>query len=108
MGTVRRSSSCPTGVIRSCSPDSGSGRRRPPTREERQLFAAIPQRRTNRHPFEEREVPILLLRALDHAAASEGAWLDIVTDSDDKRAIAELIATGDRIQGSSRDMRREL
>ena len=80
----------------------------PPTREERQLFAAIPQRRTNRHPFEEREVPILLLRALDRAAGSEGAWLDVVTDSDDKRAIAELIATGDRVQGSSRDMRREL
>ena len=80
----------------------------PPTREERQLFAAIPRRRTNRHPFEEREVPILLLRALERAAASEGAWLDIVTDPDDKRAIAELIATGDRLQGSNRDFRREL
>jgi hypothetical protein len=50
------------------------------TAEEHQLFEAITKRRTNRSPFQEREITQEVLDALEAAATEEGAWLRIVQD----------------------------
>jgi hypothetical protein len=80
----------------------------PATDDEQPLFAAIPVRRTNRQPFAERAVPTAVLTDLQQAAATEGAWLQIVADNDTRNALADLIAEGDRIQGNDPQFRREL
>jgi hypothetical protein len=76
--------------------------------EEQMLFQAIPERRSNRRPFEDRQVPGRLLSALQSAAREEEVWLHLVEDEDAKHTIAELIAEGDRIQMADRRFRREL
>jgi nitroreductase len=78
------------------------------TEEERILFQAMPKRRSNRGPFEDRPVPGRLLSALQAAAWEEGAWLHLIEDEDVKHTIAELIAEGDRIQLADKRFRREL
>jgi nitroreductase len=78
------------------------------TAEEHQLFEAITKRRTNRSPFQNREVPQEVLDALVAAATEEGAWLRVVRDEATKNAVADLVAEGDRIQWSDRRFRREL
>jgi hypothetical protein len=78
------------------------------TEEERRLFEAIPKRRSNRGPFEDKQVPGRLLSALQAAAWEEGAWLHLVEAENAKHAIAELIAEGDRIQLADKRFRREL
>jgi hypothetical protein len=76
--------------------------------EERALFEAIPKRRSNRRPFENRPVPGRLLSALQAAAWEEEVWLHLVEDEPAKHTIAELIAEGDRIQLADKSFRREL
>ncbi len=78
------------------------------TEEERSLFEAIPKRRSNRGPFEDRPVPGRLLVALQAAAWEEGAWLHLVEEEVAKHAVTELIAEGDRIQLADKRFRREL
>lgn len=41
------------------------------------LFSAISQRRTNRHPFENKPLPEPLAAALGEEAQAEGAWLHL-------------------------------
>jgi nitroreductase len=72
------------------------------------LFQAIPKRRTNRMPFSADPVPEALLAALVSAAASEDAWLQLVRMEDDRYAIADLVAEGDRMQWSNKRFRLEL
>src|SRR3712207_3050567 len=79
-----------------------------PTAEENQLLEAITRRRTNRSPFQDREVPQKVLETLETAATGEGAWLRTVTDEATKNAVADIVAEGDRIQWSDRRVRREL
>jgi nitroreductase len=78
------------------------------TEEERMLFQAMPKRRSNRGPFEDRPVSGRLLSALQAAAWEEGAWLHLIEDEDAKHTIAEMIAEGDRIQLADKRFRREL
>jgi len=78
------------------------------TEEERMLFQTIPKRRSNRGPFEDKQVPGRLLSALQAAAWEEGAWLHLVEAENAKHAIAELIAEGDRTQLADKRFRREL
>lgn len=82
--------------------------RRPPTVEDRARMAAIPERVTNRQPFEARPVPDELQAALRACAAREGCWLAVVTDDRSKSDLAELVAIGDRSQMDDRRFRREL
>lgn len=84
------------------------GRAHQPTDDEQALFNAIPRRRTYRHPFEDRAVAADLLRMLQAAAEREGAWLHALTAADERRALAEVIAEGDRRQMAERSFRREL
>ena len=78
------------------------------TEEEESLFRVLKERRSNRGPFEARQVPGRILSALQAAAWEEGAWLHLVQDEVAKHALAELIAEGDRIQLADKRFRREL
>ena len=84
------------------------GEKHAATAEEDLLFQAIPQRHTNRLPFEDRKVPELLLSELQAAAEVEGGWLHIVRDGNARNEVADLIAQGDRLQASDKRFRREL
>jgi len=66
-----------------------------PTLDERRLFSAIPRRRTNRFPFEDRHVSLPVAEEIRRAAPAEGAWALQVT-ADQQSALADLIAEGDR------------
>lgn len=79
-----------------------------PSVEDNLLLAAIPKRRTNRQPFDERPVPEKLLSALQIAAQKERCWLKIVREEEARYAVAELVAQGDRIQWAQKRFRLEL
>jgi nitroreductase len=79
-----------------------------PTGEEDSLFHAIPKRRTNRMPFEDRKVSDQLQRAFRDGAEAEGAWLHIIEEENVKNQAADLIAEGDRVQAADKRFRREL
>lgn len=66
------------------------------TKDEMELFYAIPERRTNRQEFQGDQPEPELLDRLRTAAESEGAWLETVTDDAVKRRLADLIADSDR------------
>lgn len=72
------------------------------------FFAAIRTRRTNRLPFEPEPIPELVLGHARARAEEEQVWLQTLTSEDDKAALADLIAEGDRLQLSDRRFRREL
>jgi len=86
----------------------GLGPNKAPAVEDDLLFWAIPKRHTNRQPFEERELPISLLPALQAEAAQEGAWLHVIQDLAQRDAVVDLIVKGDWIQGHNRGFREEL
>ncbi len=74
----------------------------------RRLYAAIPLRHTNRHPFDPTPLPGPQLAALQTQAAQWGIEARFLVDDGDKRRIAELVAEGDRMLGARPDFRREL
>jgi hypothetical protein len=80
----------------------------PPTERDHALFLAITGRRTNRFPFEPREVPEVFLGRARNQTEKDGAWLQTLTDEADRAALAELIAEGDQAQLADRRFRREL
>ncbi len=77
------------------------------TPEIEELFRAIPVRRTNRLPLDSRGPPAGLVTALLREARTEGALLRTVEENE-RRAVAELIAEGSRIQWRSPRFRAEL
>jgi hypothetical protein len=79
----------------------------PPNQDDEELFHAIPERHTNRQAFEDRELPDQLTERLVFDADQEGVSLQLVR-GDDRAAVAELIAEGDRIQMADKRFRREL
>jgi hypothetical protein len=81
--------------------------RRASTPDAEEMFQAIPRRRTNRLPLDGREPPDGLVTALLREARREGAWLRPV-DEQERCAVAELVAEGDRVQWSSSRFRAEL
>jgi hypothetical protein len=82
-----------------------NGRSSPSTR---QLFEAIPLRRTCRRRFSEEVPPDRVLASFRKAAAAEGAWLHTIRNRWTQRMIARLVAKADREQMSNRLFRREL
>lgn len=84
------------------------GQRRSPAGDESLLFASILKRRTNRMPFQTREVSRALLSDLRAAANEEGAWLFIAEGDETRNDLADLISEGDRTQGADLQFRREL
>jgi hypothetical protein len=81
--------------------------RRSSTSELEALFRAIPRRRTNRLPLDGREPPGGLVTRLLRAAQDEGAALRPV-EATQRRAVAELVAEGDRLQWARPRFRREV
>jgi nitroreductase len=86
----------------------GFGGKGKATAEEELLFNAILKRRTNRTPFDAREVPEKILSELKEAASREHAWLEIMKEQDKRNKVADLVAEGDRIQMADPIFRREL
>lgn len=78
-----------------------------PEDDERELFDAIRRRRTNRGPFDSREVSPALLGKLASEAETEGAQLRIL-DQQHRERLVDLVAEGNRAQFADRDFRREL
>ena len=78
------------------------------TPRDRALFDAIPKRHTNRLPLEHRAIADSVFDALQVAVQEEGAWLHVVRDENDLKAVANLVWEADRIQWIDRRCRREL
>src|SRR5262245_50387354 len=76
--------------------------------EDERLFHAILKRRSNRSAFEARPVPPALVAALRSSAADEHVGVHEVVGEEQRRAVADLVAEGDRIQFSNKLFRREL
>lgn len=72
------------------------------------LFRAITRRRTTRTTYPDEPVPADLSATLLAAAADEGCELAIVSEIERKRAVAALVAEGDRAQFGNPAFRREL
>jgi hypothetical protein len=79
-----------------------------PSAEDTLLFDAIPKRHTSRQQFEARDVPAVLLAALEGEADDEGAWLHVVKDEGTQTAVAELIEGAELMLWEDRRYRREL
>lgn len=79
-----------------------------PTPQQEALFHAILKRRTNRQLFHEEPLPEELKHELTRAAEREEAWLHFVDGRDERNAIADLIAEGDRRQWANQRFRLEL
>lgn len=84
------------------------GRQEDPSPTDTLLFHAITKRRTNRQPFLNSPLPPALLAELHTAAFHEGAWLHFVQGEEERYALADLIAEGDRLQWANRRFRQEL
>lgn len=63
------------------------GGRHRPSEEERELYASIPKRHTNRRPFSARPVPPGVLAELVLAARLEGTSLDLPGDGETRRLL---------------------
>ena len=73
------------------------GPERPPTYAERDLFAAIPRRHSNRAPFWPDPVPAETRVRLIEAARVEGAWLDLLVGMTALSGFAEIAQSADRV-----------
>jgi nitroreductase len=81
--------------------------RRSPGRDDEELYEAIPQRRTNRSPFDDVQPPADALRALTAASAAEGAVLRF-PDPDECEFMLYLARTADDRRRHDPAYRREL
>ncbi|NNF59180.1 MAG: nitroreductase [Rhodothermaceae bacterium] len=79
-----------------------------PTEADEQLFHAIIQRRTNRHPFAEGPVPKKVLDDLERVAREEASRLIVLTGAAEKDAVARLVEEGIRLQGNDPRIAAEL
>lgn len=68
---------------------------RPATPAEKSLYAAVPVRHTNRHPFAAEPVPAEVRRDLLAAARAEGAWLDLLIGRGPLAVVAEVVRAAD-------------
>ncbi len=84
------------------------GPERERTVEDELLFRAIPERHTNRVTTDESPLPGALLPAMKDAARQERAWLRSVEQPEQRSAVADLVAEGDRRLFANHDYRREL
>jgi nitroreductase len=71
------------------------GQSHPPTPWEKDLYAAIPHRHSNRQPFHPQAVPPEVRRYLVTAARAEGAWLDLLIGRGPLAVVAEVVRAAD-------------
>jgi nitroreductase len=72
------------------------------------ILAALLGRRTHRFAFAPAALPEAALEAAARAAAAEGARLVVIPGGAERRAVARLVAEGDRLQMADPAFRREL
>ncbi len=84
------------------------GAERERTVEDELLFRAMPERHTNRVTTDESPLPTALLLAMKDAARTERSWLRSVEQPEQRAAVADLIAEGDRRLFANHAYRREL
>ncbi|MBM2616388.1 nitroreductase [Actinoplanes sp. LDG1-06] len=70
---------------------------RPPASAERELFAAIPHRHSNRSPFRPDPVPPAARKQLIEAARDEGAWLDLLVGMTALTGFAQIATSAERV-----------
>lgn len=78
------------------------------TASDRQLFAAIPHRRSSRALFYDRPIPPGLAPALRQIMEAERGALLWLPDAQRRFDLVQLVAQADRLQGSNRHFRAEL
>lgn len=71
------------------------------------LFQAIPKRHTNRGAFADKDVPEDLMKALQDAAVSEGAWIHVCTPAE-RKVMVRMVSEADHMQAANKNFRREL
>ena len=79
-----------------------------PGEEERKVFFAMMQRRTNRQAFQQRAVPVTLLNSLEVVAREFGTSLYVVQDEEVRVELANLILSADHALWADQYYRREL
>lgn len=79
-----------------------------PTRRIEAWYVAASRRRTNRRPYDSRRPSDSVLRMLVEVATTEQTRVRPIVAVAEKRAVAGLIAEGDRCQGADAAFRREL
>jgi len=75
-----------------------AGGHRPATPEQRRLLAAVPLRRTNRHPYGDDPVTPQERYALARAAQDENCWLHMVDDGRQRSALQRIAAHAHDVQ----------
>ncbi|MFC3987783.1 Acg family FMN-binding oxidoreductase [Actinoplanes siamensis] len=73
------------------------GKKRPPTYAERDLYAAIERRHSNRQPFWPDPVPAGARVRLIEAARAEHAWLDLLVGMTALTGFSEIAHSADRV-----------
>lgn len=79
-----------------------------PNLEDKRLFKAVPDRHTNRKPFEPEILNAALVNELELAAGLEGAKLYLTQDETLRQTIADLVSRGDEEQWADPSIRKEL
>ena len=72
------------------------------------LFRALSARHTNRHPFADAAIPAEAARAMADAASEEGTHLYVLTEWEDRAAVAHLVAQGAAAQSYDPDVSDDL
>ncbi len=72
------------------------------------LFQEITKRHTNRKPYEDLAIEPKKLRILKDCIDRDGFRLDIISDSEGKSSIADILARSQKIQLGNKEMRKEL
>ncbi|HEX2416544.1 MAG TPA: nitroreductase family protein [Micromonosporaceae bacterium] len=80
----------------------------PSTPVERELYAAIPQRRTNRYPFNDVPPDAHTTARLTPAARQERAWLDVLKDPRRRATVAALVREAQDRMNADPAYRREV
>jgi nitroreductase len=81
---------------------------RPATPIERQLFAAVETRHSNRSPYWADPVPAEVRARLIDAARGEGAWLELLVGTGPVAAVAEIAQAASRVLHRDPAYRREM
>jgi len=76
--------------------------------EERDLFHAMPRRRTSRLPFEARPIPKSFLAEVEEISRNQQAWVRLLQESGVREATANFVAQANRVQISNKSFRDEL
>jgi len=79
-----------------------------PDRRHQRLYDAISTRRTNRHPFAARPIPVPVLAKAVAAVDAQGARIQLVFDQPLFGGIAQLVAEADRAQMADAAFRDEV